>query len=421
MAKPNKLKYLILTFNVCNMGGGQLYVLRRANYLRERGYDVSIVVTFDNGFFPLEKEFRGFPIFYIPEIGRCILELSEKKINEIIDGLRTRIGVYKSLLIESHTLQTAEWGEFIAYKLRGKHLIYTLAEPQVKRYIFNPGKRIFYDKLEKGQFYGCSSMSLYRIFGKDIKKNRYVNIGYDENELTETCVPDISYLKGKDDFVITTVTRLDKLYVEPLINDTILLAKEHSEKEITLIIAGGSKTPGREEYLFTTYSSEKLKLNNLHVIFTGYIKNLGKDIFRLTDVFVGMGTASINAISQYCISINIDPTNNLLPASGIFGVDTNNFAYSENGKHFSIIEKLEEVYKLDHVERKRIQEIGRKLFEDEFELNACFNKLDQAFESIDVPHDNEIFKISWVYRIIMRVVLKLKDAFLFFYLKRWRK
>lgn len=421
MAEQINTKYLILTFNVCNLGGGQLYVLRRAKYLRDKGIDVSIIVTFDNGNFPLENDFRGFPIHFIPELGKSSVRFSKHRVNNIIEDIEKIIGDRDELLIESHTLQTAEWGELIAYYCKGKHLIYPLAEPQVKRYIANPGKRIFYEKLKKGEFYGCSSRSLSKIFGEEIKDNRYVNIGYEDGELIDKCSPAINYSRVGDEYVITTITRLDKLYVVPLIKDTIQLAKKYSQTKFVLILAGGSKTPGREEYLFSNFNDEKIGQQNLHIVFTGYINKLGKDIFNMSDVFVGMGTASINAISQSCLTINIDPSNQDKPASGFFGVDTNNFAYSENGKSYSILEKLEETFLLSDDEKKKRQILGRKLFEDEFEVNSCFQKLDRAFENIEAPRNPNIFKVTWYYKIGINLILKLKDIYLFFLLKRWRK
>ena len=54
------MQYVLVTYNVCNHGGGQLYVLRRANYLREHGYDVRIIVCFDDGDFILEKDYSPY-------------------------------------------------------------------------------------------------------------------------------------------------------------------------------------------------------------------------------------------------------------------------------------------------------------------------------------------------------------------------
>ena len=400
-------KYLILTFNVCNMGGGQLFVLRRARHLANNGYDVHIVVTFHTEYFPLKEQFGDFHLYYIPEMVHTSSLYSNKRVREIIDNLKNKIGEDSDLLIESHTLPTTEWGELIAGEYGAKHLAYPLAEPKVSQYRFAPGIRIFNEKLKRGEFYGCSSTSLSEIFEKDDVPSNYVNIGYDEKELYDKCDPKLNINKGINDYLITTVTRLDKIYVEPLIENTILLADKYPHQNFILLIAGGSKTPGREEYLFSKYTDEKINKSNLRVIFSGYIEKLGRDIFQMTDVFVGMGTAVINAISQCCITLNIDPRNNMRYASGFFGVDTTNFAYSENGEFFSIVDKLEEAYLMSAEEKNKISMLGRKLYEEAFEDDACMNKLDDIVSSLEAVSKDDIQLPSMLYKSMVICITRL--------------
>lgn len=408
MADQTKKKYLILTFNVCNLGGGQLYVLRRAKYLKTKGYDIHIVVTFHTNYFPLEENFKDFSLYVIPEMGRPSATVSKSKVNLLISDILNKVGVSTELLIETHTLETIEWGELIASQCGAKHLAYPLAEPKVSKYKFNPGVRIFWDKLRTNSFYGCTSTSLKQIFEENTVPANYVNIGYDENEMIEKCEPSINYSVKNGDYVITTVTRLDKTYVEPLVESTVQLAKKYSHQKFVLLIAGGSKTKGREDYLFSNFSNEKYKLPNLNILYTGYIEKLGKDIFNLSNVFVGMGTASINAISQRCLTINIDPNNGMKFASGFFGEDTCNFAYSESGKIFTISEKLEEAYLLSDEEIKQRKEKSRKLYENEFETLSCFKKIDLLFDNILPSVINKRYEISNFYRIHVQTLTGIK-------------
>ena len=400
-------KYLILTFNVCNMGGGQLFVLRRARHLKNKGYDVHIVVTYHIDYFPLKEQFDGFHLYHIPELGHTSSMYTNKRVKEVIETLKDKIDADPSLLIESHTLPTAEWGELMASEYGARHLAYPLAEPKVSKYRFSPGVSIFYNKLNRGEFYGCSSTSLSEIFDTDRVPPHYVNIGYDEKELYDICEPRLNIRKGNNDYLITTVTRLDKIYVEPLIENTILLSEKYPQQNFILLIAGGSKTPGREEYLFSKFTDEKINRPNLRVIFSGYIEKLGKDIFQMTDVFVGMGTAVINSISQSCITINIDPRHYMRYASGFFGADTTNFAYSENGKIFPIVDKLEEAYLMNEEEKNNMSLLGRKLCEEAFEDEACMQKLDDIVLSIEVVSKEQIKLPSIIYKSVVICITRL--------------
>ncbi len=396
-------KYLILTYEISCLGGGQLYVQRRAEYLVKQGIDVRIVVFYhDSSYFPLEMKFEGIPYYIIPEMGMTTSMLTASKVDKIVDGLLNKIGESDDISIESHTLTTIEWGELIAFKCKGRHLAYPLAEPTISSYYFEPGKKIFTYKLNNNEFYGCTSVSLKQIFGKKNVPSNYINIGYNVSELEDECIPHIKYVKKEPDYVISTVGRLDKDYIEPLIQGCINLAEVFPQQSFVLLIGGGSKTPGRENYLKNKY--EKTKCKNLQVIFTGYIEKLGKDIFQMSDVFAGMGTASLNSISQGCLTINIDPNDGMRYASGFFGTDTNNFAYSESGKIFEISDKLKEAYLLNADKRDSIIQTANELFVNSYEENACFKQLDEVISKIDRASEESILKVSRLYRLYVIMV-----------------
>ncbi len=396
------------------MGGGQLFVLRRANYLKAKGFEVHIVVSYHTNYFPLKKDFRDFPIHVVPEMGKPYVSYSKGKADLLINGVLNQIGSYSELLLESHTLEAIEWGELIASKCGAKHLAYPLAESRVSKYGFKPGKLIFQDKLQSNSFYGCSSTSLKQIFECNNVPSHYVNIGYSESEMYDICQPALKYVHKESEFVITTITRLDKGYVVPLIESTANLARKYNQQKFVLLIAGGSKTKGREEFLFSNYNNQTYNLSNLNIVYTGYIEKLGRDIFSLTDIFVGMGTASINAISQRCVTINID-FSNMQYSSGFFGIDTNNFSYSENGQLFSILEKLEEAYLLSKDEIDKRKQVSRNLFEMEYEIESCFRKLDRTFDKIIPSKDNGKYKVSNLYRLSAQFYIWLKHSLRYCY------
>lgn len=386
------------------MGGGQLFVLRRSLYLKNKGFDVHVITTFDNGVFPLKESFEGISIYNIPEMASSSSFVSEKRQKEILSDVIQKIGKADKYYLESHTLGTIEWAELLSVKLHGRHLAYPLAEPLFNKQFFYPGKSIILNKLERNQLYGNNSRSLVHIFGKEPKQNLFINIAFDETELKEMCFPSLNYKKQAGDYVITTVTRLDKTYVEPFIEDVKKLALKYPTEKFVMIVAGGSNTGTREKDLLAKYSRSSIA--NLKIIFTGYIKELGKDIFNISDVFVGMGTASINAISQKCIALNIDPSRNSM-CSGIFGIDTNNFGYTENGKVYTILEKIEEIYLADENKKNYLKKTGRELFETSFEINSCFLQMDAAINSISESQDEPYLHVSRLYRFIVRLSYNL--------------
>lgn len=399
-------KYIIVTYEVSNMGGGQLYVLRRCNHLKELNYDVAIVVYHEGEYFPLRAHFESVPIIFIPEVGDASAKVSTKRKKEILSYIKSLVSDCQDIYIESHTLYCAEWGELFAATCHARHLAYPLAEPLFSNVRFSPAKEIIERKLSNNEFYGCTSTSLRNIFKREVSPNNYVNIGFDTSELVNNCIPVIHNYKNKDNYVITTIGRLEKGYIEPLIKAVIRFANKRSKQKIVLIIAGGSSSTDWEKYLKETYSDKVLSFPNLRIVFLGYIEKLGKDLFKMTDLFVGMGTASINSISQGCITLNIDPLSN--KTSGFFGVDTRNFAYSESGMVWDIDEKIDEAYLLSDEEKDIVSSLGKKLFGEEYENKSCMAKIDRVIGLSPRVTQGMLPRVSSFYFFYVRMGVFLK-------------
>lgn len=405
------MKYVIITPRVSSMGGAQLYVLRRSLHLKRLGYEVHIVVAnHSDDYYPLKEKFDNIPIYIIPETGLRLAQVSKKNQEKLLTNLLNEVGKSESYYVESHTLYAVEWGEILSAKCNARHLAYLLGVQPISAYKFQPGLRIFDEKLLKGEFYGCSSVSLAKIFDREDVPSNYINIGYDEKEMADQSVPAINYSKQVGDYVITTITRFDKTYIEPLADAVAELAHKYEKQRFVLLLVGSCPNQKRVDFLKSNYNNERYKQSNLDIRYLGYIDVLGKDIFELSDVFVGMGTASINAISQQCITINIDPRGGMTKASGIFGVDTMNFGYSENGSLYSIFSKIEEVFLFDNNRIRQIKDSGRALFENEFEVEACFRKLDAVMDSLEKTNDRPSLKVSDFYRLLVRYSVKIRHG-----------
>lgn len=393
--------YLILTYNVCNQGGAQLLVLRRAKYLKEKGYNVKIVVAYDNGNFLLKEEFTDFEIILIRDFINTLCLQPYSKITSKILEVSKKIDPQNEGIsyIESHTVPTCVWGEVLANKFQAKHMTYLLAEFLFSDLKFYYDRKILLKKLRSRELFGVSASSIEIIFGKKYKKysDQYINVGFDRGELLELSLPLLNLNKEQNTFIIGTVTRLDKTYVEPLIEDSILLAKKYPSQKFLLLIAGSSPNADRQQYLTDKYNANNLGVDNLTIRWTGYINKLGKDIFEFLDVFVGMGTASINSISQKCLTLNIDPFTDM--CSGFFGTDTSNFAYSDRGGLYKIIDKLQEAYLMSDTNRDVYRSNGLALFDKEFDMIVCEEKQDRFFNDIIPSHENKHNVIPFLYEL----------------------
>lgn len=400
MELQERKAYLIITPSISNLGGAQLYVLRRAKYLIYNGYSVKVLVSNHNSTnFILEKQFASIPVLFLSELQNPISFYTQKKLDDLIQKVKFFLDYSHNGIIETSSLETSIWGELIGSKFNWKHILYLLAEPRIDHFIYYPGYDFFQYKLARGEFFGTSEYTLPLIFGRPVikEKNNFVNVPFDPKELSGKSDPPIDTMKiDQESFIIGTITRLEKPYLKPFIESCIRFADQHKERKITLIIAGGSENTKLFNQLKETYNNYSLRKSNLVILFTGYIKTLGRDFFRKLDVFVGMGTASINAISQGCATLNMDPDTD--KCSGIFGIDTDNFAYPKNGKTYLVEDKLESLM-TDNQLLKNAKLKGTSLFTQQYSVSFCFNKLDHLIEMSDNKNQFYPFRVSRLDRI----------------------
>jgi hypothetical protein len=370
--------YIILIHDYRGIGGAQLYAIRRANYLKKNGFSVSFVVTqFDNSLIGTPE---GVNIYFSDFLDQPTICLPRKKIKKEIDRFVSNFGLINSSVIETFSKEAATWGELFSQQLGFKHILYCLGEPYVYPFRYRFFLELFLFKYYRGELLGLSDCSLKIILGPHFQErnNPYVNISFDSSEIKSLTEPRFLGAISDNSFVIGTLSRLEKDYVSVLIDDVIELANNYEFKKFTLLICGEGVIPGLQvEDFKRKYSKEKVP-TNLHVIFPGYTYPIGKDFFNSIDIFVGMGTAAVSSISQKCATICVDPRVN--KSIGVFGVETNNFAYSANRQYFRIKESIENLY-LNRNSLELAQDLGYDLFTREFQSEACMKKLDYLIQN----------------------------------------
>lgn len=417
------MTYCLIVPDFRGIGGTQFYVLRRIRHLNQRSIKTCIIVGIIDDKI-INNESSIISIFENQNLLQFAFDVKRYNRKALLQSFQNwnnnEIGLF-----ESYDPVGSTWGEFLAKELNCKHFIYSLVEsPLFKNAQVRPVKDFFTFKLKRNELVGLSSVSLEKLFGYKFEgeQNRFVNIPYDSNELTDISQPQIEHLINKNSFVIGTVSRLEKSYIEELIKESIKFSSAFSNSQFTLIIGGDSEIMDYKSLFQSKYSNKFAKPTNLKILFPGYIKPLGKDFFRSLNVFVGMGTGAVSSISQGCATIVVDPLTNM--SSGIFGVETNNFAYTESGIQFSIFDSLKDIF----INTKRLELAkteGYKLYETDFKSDICMKKLDVYIsESYDLPNYywdiNSIglinFIIRFLYRnrnnLVIRLINKIRHRFI---------
>jgi len=390
-------RHLIIIPDFRGIGGSQFYALRRIKHLESIGIRTVLIIGKDDYKISINENttlvYRDQRIAnYSFDYHKVIQNDVVKKIEEFLDSAQVTI-------IESTDPLSATWGELYAKRMKCKHVLYSLIEPPLYKGIQN---KLLYSliqfKQKQGNLIGLSSKSLFKMFGyeNEIDLNRYVNISFDSNELIPIDEQGMSIQLDESCFVIGTISRLEKAYVQVLIEEVISLAKNMPMRKFCLLIIGDSIDASIKNKLESLFEANSTSLDNLQIKYFGYIHPIDASFFKNLDVFVGMGTTAVSSISQKCATIVVDPYLNL--SSGLLGLDTKNFAYSENGKQYDISQSLK--YLLENPEVIKIaQEKGFKLYQEDFTTNICMTKLDKFIEEGTNYSYWSYGKLSWIYFI----------------------
>lgn len=370
--------YCLLTPQVSGIGGAQLYALRRASYLKNKGFRVILLIA-DSPDKPLKDKFETFQIIQYPELIFPVFNYSGIKLNSILQSIINKLDVNDyNLVLESHTLSISIWGELLAERLACKHIIYPLNERPITYWEFMPVKDFFLWKLNRGEFIGPSDYSLRAVLSSfyNPEKAIYANIGFDPDELPEISYPDVSDFMNKGFFKIGTVSRLSKPYIRTLIKNVMDLSLKYPEKKIALIIGGDDPDKSIREKLKNKYAQK----GNLRIMFPGYINPLGKDFFRNLDIFVGMATAAINSISSHCATITVDPISK--KSAGFFGLTTKDTMFAEQWLLLPIVYWLEMAI-TNPVLIEDSKKAGSNLFRREYMHEVCMQKIENLIAISD--------------------------------------
>lgn len=396
MSNENK-RYLIIIPDFRGIGGSQLYALRRIKHLDSIGFRTVLIIGRDD--YKVSINENTTIVYRDQRIANYSFDYSKVIQNDVVNKIERFLDSEEVTIIESTDPLSATWGELYAKRKKCKHVLYSLIEPPLYKGIQN---KLLYSlvkfKQKQGNLIGLSSKSLFKMFGYEIETdlNKYVNISYDSNELITMDSQVMNIQLDESCFVIGTISRLEKEYVQVLIEEVINLAKNMPMRKFCLLIIGDSIDANIKNKLQSLFVANSTSLDNLQINYLGYMDPIDASFFKTLDVFVGMGTAAVSSISQKCATIVVDPYLNL--SSGVLGLDTKNFAYSENGKQYKISQSLK--YLLENPEIiKNAQEKGFKLYKVGFTTKVCMTKLDKFIEEEKSDSYWSYTKLSWIYFI----------------------
>lgn len=408
----NRNIYLIITPTISNIGGSQIYSLNKYHFLEKKQYGVFILHANIGDTISIE-EMKVLKKLGVDEFKFPSYFFSSKKNSELIEKIIRKLQILPSdsVIIESHTITCATWGEILASELRAKHFVYLLSEyPKI-------GSRGLYEFLKfkyyRKELAGISNKSLRFLF-KD-----YIKIEEDKNySLSATCsnvLDDVqlsfSIPYENYDYIIASIGRIDKPYIIDSIDDIIRFSDNVSNKNVLLVLIGGGSN--RVQKLIR----KKIKnRKNIGLYITGNIYPIPISLIKIPNVF--LTTAGSCNVSDRIGKITISFDVNDLKPIGIYHQTTNNTTYRDkNEPILSLYDLLNDVLinKVYHETLRKIdiKEINNIDFTDHINFILSGEETKMYYD---------ISQISKSFRDKVRIIcIKMFGINLFFKIKKIKK
>lgn len=334
-------KYVILTPQVGNMGGGQMFVCNKAEYMANLGWDVTICYFTESPV--LIKKMLDFKRIYVPKFSWGIQYYTPSQVKDTINHIAAQISsdLQDEIVIESHLCYLALWAELLAEQLHAKHIVNSFEEDIP---IFSSNALDFFEyKLKRWQCVNASENSLKRLFKQNFKEeyNQFnhttyfycSNVSVDSSNITDLQLPDSS------SFNIISIGRLNKPYISVMLSELYEFAIHNKSVNIGLIFVGGSPDGSVENYIKKKFGT----LNNVKIFLLGYLFPIPLNVIKSADIAISTSNSVLVTHDQGVPTITVDANDNF--AIGVYGINTNRNVFRKDEPQVPIREYIEKLYK----------------------------------------------------------------------------
>ncbi len=288
--------YIFISLSIFGMGGGQVYLFRKKNWLENHGYKVFIFSALQARNVEKElfvknlKDMLPFVCKELNEYPSCLRERDRKNCLEKIISIVEFGNQNVEYFIESDNIATAQWGELVAERIGAKHFSYFLQE-NIEETFCKDSLDFLMFKNSRKELAGITRTSFEKLFAKYAVKNTTPVhlLAYGCDDCLIDC--DYSWLKSQmeeNTYRIASIGRINKLYVKPMTEQLVLFVKQHQEMNFEIIYIGGGEVSELDRndevrYIRNCFSEVK----NVHLIITGSIFPIPEKFILDCNLFIG--------------------------------------------------------------------------------------------------------------------------------------
>lgn len=366
----DKNLYIFLTFAVCGIGGTQIYIRNKLNYLRKRGWKICVVTT-EPGESIIIPELEPYKSGIFNELTYNPYLFTSRQRNRILDRVTEYIRRFGDtsgkIVIESSYIGISPWGELLAERLSAKHFIFFIQEDY--RFRVDTYRQFFSFKFDRGELAVNSHKALSTLFEgfRIVSDSKNYQLSPYCSNSVEDCPSKIDKDLPKADFYIGSFGRINKPFVLPMVDDLIKYAKKNPDKTYHLVLFGWTDNPMHLEYL----DSRIKDVDNLSFLVTGPIYPIPRCDIKKMNVFISTAGAVWATFNEGQLTISIDDTD--LKPIGIMGHTTMNSLHRDNEPIVELESLLDDIL----IDKKYLPEeknISRaeEIYEPKFDMQMDF-------------------------------------------------
>lgn len=356
--------YILLTPEITNMGGAQMYTANKAEFLKSKGWNVQVFFPKMKGEVKI-KALEPFVSNWVPDLAYSYFSLSKRRRNRIIQKFKDVAGDAEEIVIESQVMPTVYMAEKIAETLGGRHIINCLDERIIQS---TPKQEKYLEyKLKRWEVMNAGERRLHKYFPKQFSEDflNYTNV------VKYTCSNVVAddgkqYDFAPCDYTILSVGRLDKPYIQPMMDEIVLFANAHSDKKINVLFVGGSFDGKAEPML----KDKAAAATNLTAYLLGYTFPVSKAILDAADVAIATANSVLVSSDQDIPTIVTDIHDSM--GIGVYGYTTENKFARKDEPQVAISELLENALVKGLYPRRGIIQDSMQEMNEEFEKQLAF-------------------------------------------------
>ena len=336
------MKYIIFTGTITRVGGAQIYVKNKVNYMKSLGWDVYVFSDLDGPV--LINGLSEFKNAIIPELNYYPNYFSNKECKNIISNILSLIDMKNddnNVVIESNTGVISLWAEIVASKLNAAHFAFLLDE---NIDVDEGFKDFLYFKYKRNELALINEKIYYELF--DDPKYELIHSAEVLGVTCSNVVEDISDPRFDDipydqyDYVICSLGRLNKGYIPNMIDGFYDFSKKHPDKSIAFIFIGDQPAgffPDMKEVINQKFSD----LSNVTIYQMGYVYPVPESFFKHIHAGVGCSGGARVMYKMMVPTVSIDASDNL--PIGILGYTTTNTLYHDKEERKTLPDLLEQI------------------------------------------------------------------------------